>query len=516
MHLKYKNLTQTFKLVIKFSIIKRGGKRLIVLKYKIKKSIIQFQIDDYIYNVKKEVFIMSIPKDYRRAMKLINSVPRRSKKKRGRKKDITKLFYKIDYFIKRGNLTASKPQYLRRFRDVAVVAELEINYNGISNVEKLMLKALPGFTGFFEHIIACNNFTYFDDLQEKLEERGFSFKNRFLHDIIIFELSRIHIGIDNYTAYMNAIKYFQANYLKSILHDPDYFPDVGIVSHALRALPLKALKLFFFELLEESYEFKIAKNRILIWDGQFVHSNSNDQFNKEKGSYNDPDAGFCKHQGKVYGVGYKVSTIYAYCGNRSVPIYCELFPGNKDEYTVFKETFKHFFQLGFEKPRVILADAGPYSIEILEWLFEKGIIPLINSRKSIKNQNIMKLTEYFYVNMDFIPSDWTKEDLILMMNIRSEIERQFSHITVVYHARRANVRGLEMVSKHRYLILILDILKINTAYKIGRPDMIGKARIFMMTKGVDFYSTFPEIAKEDGFQILLPDYSRTPTFLRVG
>ena len=43
--------------------------------------------------------------------------------------------------------------------------------------------------------------------------------------------------------------------------------------------------------------------------------------------------------------------------------------------------------------------------------------------------------------------------------------------------------------------------------------MIGKARVFTMTKGVDFYSTFPEIAKEDGFQILLPDYSRNPAFL---
>ena len=173
----------------------------------------------------------------------------------------------------------------------------------------------------------------------------------------------------------------------------------------------------------------------------------------------------------------------------------------------------HFFSLGSEKPLIILADAGPYSIEILQWIFEMGITPLINSKKSIKNQNIKKLNDNFYVNMDFIPSNWTKEDLILLMNIRSEIERQFSHIIVVYHARRANVRGLEMVSKHRYLILILDLLKINTAYKLGRPDLIGKARTFTMTKGVDFYSVFPEIAKKDGFQILLPDYSRNPTFL---
>ena len=473
------------------------------------------QITDYIFKIEKQRFVMRIPKDYRTAMKLIKSVPRKPKQKRGRKKDITKLFYKIDHFIRKGDLSTIKPQYLRRFRDVAVVPESEITYKGISQVEKLMLKALSSFNGFFEHIITCNNFSYFDDLQEELEAKGISFRDRFLHDIIIFELSRIHIGIDNYTSYMNAIRYFQANYLKTVLHDPYYFPDVAIVSHALRVIPLEALRQYFLELLEETYEFKIVKNRILIWDAQFVHSNSSDQFNKEKGSYNDSDAGFCRHQGKNYGVGYKVSTIYAYCGNRSVPIYCELFPGNTDEYTVFKETFKHFFALGFESPLIILADAGPYSIEILEWIFEMGIIPLINSKKSIKNQNIMKLNDNFYVNMDFIPSDWTKEDLILMMNIRSEIERQFSHNIVVYHARRANVRGLEMVSKHRYLILILDLLKINTAYKLGRPDMIGKARVFIMTKGVDFYSIFPEIAKEDGFQILLPQYSRNPTFLRM-
>ncbi|TFF86058.1 MAG: IS4/IS5 family transposase [Promethearchaeota archaeon] len=489
---------------------------MIVLKYKRKKSITQMQITDYLYKVKKRIFVMSIAKDYRTAMKLIHSVPRTPKRKRGRKKDLAKLFYKIDHFIKKGELTKIKPRYLRRFRDVAVVSASAITYEGISRVEKLMLKALPGFTGFFEHIITCNNFTYFDDLQAHLEAKGISFRNRFLHDIIIFELSRIHIGIDNYTAYMNAIRYFQANYLISVLHDPTYFPEASLVSHALRMVPLKALKQFFFDLLEESYEYKIAKNRILIWDGQFVHSNSSDQFNEEKGSYNDPDAGFCRHQGRMYGVGYKVSTIYAYCGSRSVPIYCELFPGNTDEYTVFKETFEHFFSLGLEKPLIILADAGPYSIEILQWLFEMGIVPLINSKKSIKHQNIEKLTDHFYVNMDYIPSHWTKKDLILMMNLRTEIERQFSHIIVVYHARRANVRGLEMVSKHRYLILILDLLKINTAYKMGRPDMIGKARSFTMTKGIDFYSIFPEVAKQDGFRILLPDYSRTPTFFRMG
>ncbi len=86
----------------------------------------------------------------------------------------------------------------------------------------------------------------------------------------------------------------------------------------------------------------------------------------------------------MYDVGYKCSIIHAYCGNWTIPVYCELFSGNKDEHSVFKETFKHFLEVALEKPKVILADAGPYSVAILRWLFEMGIVILLNSRKSVK------------------------------------------------------------------------------------------------------------------------------------
>ena len=79
----------------------------------------------------------------------------------------------------------------------------------------MILKSLQGFTGFFEHVMYCNKFSFFDDLKEELELKRVSFKNRFLHYIILFELSRIHTGIDNYTAYLNAIKNFRTTYLKT-------------------------------------------------------------------------------------------------------------------------------------------------------------------------------------------------------------------------------------------------------------------------------------------------------------
>jgi len=439
------------------------------------------------------------------ALKLLTSVPRKKPHKCGRKKDILNQFYRITHFIKKGDLTTIKTAYLRRFRDVRVLRESDITFVGISKVEILMLKGLDGFKGFFEHVIYCNNFAYFDDLQLDLENEGITLRNKFLHDVIVHELARIQIGLDTYTSYMNTILFMQPLFLKSVLHDPYYFPDVKTVSHILRVIPLAALQSFFYKLLEETRQQGIFEYRILVWDCQFVHSNSSDQFNREKDSYNDPDAGFCRHNGTINGVGYKASTIYAFCGNRYIPVYCELFPGNQDEYSVFRTTFERFFALGYEKPLIIIADAGPYSIENLIFLFNLGIIPLINARSNIKHHNILKLNKYFYVNKDFIPDTWTKEELISLMNIRSGIERQFSHVVVVYHARRANVRGIKMVSKHRFLILILDLLKINTAFKVGRPDLIGECRIFNTTKHVHFNSFFPPLARKEGYLPLLPE-----------
>ncbi|MHA1489044.1 MAG: zinc ribbon domain-containing protein, partial [Promethearchaeota archaeon] len=60
-----------------------------------KKSIYQMQIIDYLFGLKKSVFIASIPNQRLKALKLLASVPRKKKRKRGRKKDILKSFYKI-------------------------------------------------------------------------------------------------------------------------------------------------------------------------------------------------------------------------------------------------------------------------------------------------------------------------------------------------------------------------------------------------------------------------------------
>jgi hypothetical protein len=115
----------------------------------------------------------------------------------GRKKDITKFFYRIDHFIDEGESTSIRPQYLRRFRNIPILPLSEIEFEGFTDYGKKMFKAIPGFTDFFYEVILCNNFSYFDELQGDLELKGVSFRGRFLYVIIIYELARIQIEIDN-------------------------------------------------------------------------------------------------------------------------------------------------------------------------------------------------------------------------------------------------------------------------------------------------------------------------------
>jgi len=106
--------------------------------------------------------------------------------------------------------------------------------------------------------------------------------------------------------------------------------------------------------------------------------------------------------------------------------------------------------------------------------------------------------------MDFIPAGWTDDDIKMLFALRTAIERAFSHNIQVYKARRMNVIGKDAITKARYLILILDVLKAKTAYNISRPDLIGKARSFEVNKKTMFLG-MPSIAKKAGYEILVPE-----------
>ena len=202
-------------------------------------------------------------------------------------------------------------------------------------------------------------------------------------------------------------------------------------------------------------------------------------------------------------MGYVASAFYAFCGRYLILLHCEIISARQNDCVSFAEGFQHFLALGFPIPKILLADAGPYSIENLQLVWSKNIVPLINSRKNITRQNVHKLGEHLYINKDFVPSYWTDDDIKMLFALRTSIERAFSHNIQVYKARRMNVMGKEAITKARHLILILDVLKAKTAYKIDRPDLIGKAHSFEVNMKTTL-GAMPSVAQDAGYEILIP------------
>ena len=318
---------------------------MIIILYKIKPSIYQSQLTDFIGKRYVEKYDMNNPKDYRLARKKFQWIwihPTWGKRSASSKKFFSKSQKRIHDFI---NWVPKKQNhYIYRFPRVKIPRFEEYGLYSILKMEWDMHRYLKGFDGFFENLFEFNNFTYFQDLQGTLEDKGVSFKNMFIEDVIAYELLRINLGFKNYRGIEKMSKFMRYPPLVSLTHDFEFFPNAADLSYVLKRIPAEALFEFFQLLVKECVDCGIIVPRILIWDGQFIRSNCNNNKEKKSPVYNDPDAGYCRHNGVKKGVGYDPGILYAHCFNRWFPVYFKMFPGNRNDIRAFRETMKEFFQ----------------------------------------------------------------------------------------------------------------------------------------------------------------------------
>jgi len=476
---------------------------MIILLYNRESSIYQTQLDDFLGNPKKIVFHMNVHKEYYAGWKEL--YPRHAPKKRGRpSRHVLGHLETLDYWFGSALVTRTAPMYLKRCKSPRILTQDEVNSAFVTSWEYIALHAFPNFTGYVDYLFMDVRFTFFDDVQFLLESSGVRVGARSLKKLIQLEFMRINAGIEDYTSFQAIFRLISLQALPSAFLDLDFMPTVQDFSRAFHAVPVSCFTTFHRQLVDDLMDLGLINFNIIIWDGQFIRANCSNQIDKTTGKYKDPDAGFYHHDGKKLGVGYIASTFYAFCGKYLIPLYCEVVPANQNDCVTFAEGFKHFLALGFPYPKLLIADAGPYSLENLQLVWSKNIVPLINSRKNITLQNVQKLGEHVYSNEDFIPAGWTDDDIKMLYALRTAIERAFSHNIQVYKARRMNVIGKDAITKARYLILILDVLKAKTAYNISRPDLIGKARSFEVNKKTMFFG-MPRIAKNAGYEILVPE-----------
>jgi len=255
-------------------------------------------------------------------------------------------------------------RYIYRFPNVKIPRFEDFALWVISKKEWDMHRYLRGFNGFFENLFEFNDFSFFEEKQQELEERGISFKNMFLEDVIAYELLRLNLGFKNYTDIKRMCRFMRFPPLYGITHDPNFFPSAKDLSYILTKIPSDVFFQFFQLLVNECIEYGIIIPRILIWDGQFIRSNCKNNKDKGKPTYNDPDAGYCRHNGTKKGVGYDPGILYVYCFNRWFPVYFKMFPGNRNDIPAFRETVGEFLANTKYNWSIIIADSGAYSKKI--------------------------------------------------------------------------------------------------------------------------------------------------------
>ena len=473
---------------------------MIIILYKIKPSICQTQLTDFIGQKFVEKYDMSVPKDYRVARKKFRWIwihPTWGKRGAPSKSPIPKSQKRIHDFI---NWVPKKHgHYIYRFPRVKIPRFEEYGFYSISKMEWDMHRYLKGFNGFFENLFEFNDFSYFQDLQGILEDEGVSFKNMFIEDIIAYELLRINLGFKNYRGIEKMGKFMRYPPLVGITHDYEFFPNAADLSYVLTKIPAEALFEFFQLLVKKCVDCGIIVPRILIWDGQFIRSNCNN--NKEKGNpaYSDPEAGYCRHNSIKRGVGYDPGILYAHCFNRWFPIYFKMFAGNRNDILAFRETMDDFNQTTEYEWEILIADSGPYSLQNMKNMQHHGLIPIIRARKHLKTHPIKQLKKGFYFNTDFIPEGWSDELFLKIYSFRPMIEQGNSYNNTYYNAFRMNTRGMDAAIRNRSLIYILELLKALTAYKLGRPDLIMKPTAFENSRYLNFKWMLSAMARDSGY-----------------
>ena len=479
---------------------------MIIILYKIKPSIYQTQLTDFIGQRSIEKYDMSVPKDYRIARKRFRWIPihptwgkRRAPTTSSASRSQRKIQDFIDWEPK------LKDKYLYRFPRVKIPRFEEFGMGVISKKEWDMHRYLKGFNGVFENLFEFNDFSFFQELQGSLENSGVSFKDMFIEDVLAYEMLRINLGFKNYSGIERMGKFLAYAPLFNITHNPNFFPAAHDISYVLTRIPANALFEFFQQLVKNCVDCGLIVPRTLIWDGQFIRSNCSN--NKEKGNikYNDPEAGYCRHNGVKKGVGYDPGILYAHCFNRWFPIYFKMFAGNRSDILAFRETMEEFFTYTNYEWQVLIADSGPYSLQNMENMRSKGLLPIIRARKNLKTHPVRELKKGFYFNTDFIPKGWSDEYFLKIYSFRPMIEQGNSYNNTFYNAFRMNTRGMDAAIKQRSIIYIIELLKALTAYKLGRPDLIMKPTAFESSWHANFRLVLPRLAEASGYKILVPD-----------
>ena len=331
----------------------------------------------------------------------------------------------------------------------------------------------PGFETAAQlcHIFYLNSFDFFDDPQY-MEQIGWSTQRNCLpSDIIRIELFKMLQGFDTITSFFGILQ---------MSHEPLNFigvnminqlPDAKHYSSRLKQIGIQRVKDYFQYLVSESRKLGLIKDIVHTWDGQFYETWIKKQ-KPRKENLEQFFGGIYNHGGKNVGIGVYMSPIMDWNGLAELPLILEAVPANENENKAVKRLInKAYDKQKIPRPRFFLADRGPSGRPVQYSLIKKGITPIIPLTSNVKyDVRITKDKKHRFYKTCL--SAYSDVELERIYNIRTRHEEGFSLYDIVFRMKRLHYAGKEMTELIMYMACCLSHLIAQTAYKIGRPDLM--------------------------------------------
>ena len=330
-------------------------------------------------------------------------------------------------------------------------------------------------TGYLKDLFLLNNLSFWDNIQLTREQKVI-FGRHTIKDIIKLEIGRCKLGVELFYDWIDRVS-DSNTLLDSFYLDYREIPSPFHYSQMVSNLGSSTILNFFYLLRDDCITYKLVDFKVGGWDCRFFKSNCSNNKNKKLKRYGDAEAGPYKHIKKFFGVGYIESRISDL--KYIVPLDYLIFPANRNQNPVYRETYSHYIRLGLKPFKWMFTDSAAYSRESLELTGSYGTVPFICAKKNIK-ENGIKVTSHKYLNGKYI-HPYYYPYLEKIIKYRPITEHTFLPDTTVYHRKRMSNRGLENAKIFVGITNITNLLTVLTAYKVRRLDLINKPSSFRRT-----------------------------------
>ena len=383
-----------------------------------------------------------------------------------------------------------------RFRKPRVVLREEF-CGDISDLAWAALHGCRGSKTMLFYIFYLNDFSIVDD-DDLLSSPEWRSVGRYLaSDIVKYELARLLLGFSTFSDYFRMTELFPDFEDHLAIAMARHPPSGGRHVKALRLIGAGRIRKLFYALVSECRALGLIKDRVWAWDGQFFETWLKTARKKGSRSKADVWGGWYNHGGRKVGFGVVQSVIVDWSGTVPLPIEVRVYPANRNENIIFRETFKHCISSAPLPALFLAADKGPSGSSSLNLVRFRGMVPVMALGENRKRDVLVTYHKQYHFDRRLV-SDVDPSVLERVYMMRTRIEEMFSQVRVSFKLTRLRGAGRDFIKAEILLVNILHLLVALTAFKIGRPDLMWRPSAFdnlRLHPSVSFPSLFSDLEK---------------------